>query len=68
VTLGTSREVDSGKPPAFDGHLKTPDRMIVISTVEGKTILKDSVPGIITRVRVWVNHPSMPDEVIIGFD
>ena len=68
VTLGPSRDVDPGKTPAFDGQLETPDRTIVISTVEGKLILKEDVSETTTRVRAWLNSPSMPDEVIVGYD
>lgn len=67
VTLGPSAKIDPGKPPAFDGQLETPNRMIVISTVEGKSILQEVVPDAATHVRVWVNNPSMPDKVVIGF-
>jgi len=67
VTLGPSTEVDPGKPPAFDGQLETPNRMIMISTVEGKPILQEAVPETTTHVRAWVNNSSMPDEVIVGF-
>lgn len=68
VILGPDHEVDPGIPPAFDGKLETPDRTIVISTVEGKTILKEDVPETTTRVRAWVNRPVMPDQVIVGFE
>lgn len=68
VTLGPRHEVDPGTTPAFDGELKTPSRTLVISTVDQKTILSETVPGILTRVRAWVNRPSMPDQVIVGFE
>jgi hypothetical protein len=68
VTLGPSREVDPGFSPAFDGELVTPTSTLVISTVDQKTILSDKVAGVRTRVRAWVNKPSMPDRVIIGFE
>ena len=68
VSLGPSRDVDPGQPPAFDSQLETPDRTIVISTVEGKPVLKENVSEAMTRVRVWLNNASMPDEVIVGYD
>ena len=68
VTLGRSREVDPGNPPAFDGKVETPNRAIVVSTVERKAILSNNVSGTITRIRAWTNKPLMPDQVIIGFD
>jgi hypothetical protein len=67
VTLGPAQEVDPGKGPAFDGDLETPHHAVVVSTVERKTFLEATVPESSTRVRIWVNHPIEPDNVIIGF-
>jgi hypothetical protein len=68
ITLGPCREVDPGDPPAFDGMLSTPNRAIVVSTVDRKTVLAENVPGTRTRIRAWVNKPSMPDRIIVGFE
>jgi hypothetical protein len=68
VTLGPAREVDPGGAPVFDAILKTPSRALVISTVDDETLLREEVSGTTTRVRAWTNKPSMPDEVIIGYD
>jgi hypothetical protein len=68
ITLGPGREVDPGNPPAFDGTLSTPNCEIAISTVERKTILSEHVSGTMTRVRAWVNRPSMPDKIIVGIE
>ena len=66
VTLGNVREVSSGGPPAFDGILETPSRSIVVSTVEHTSVLGCAVSNTSTRVRIWTNHPTEPDEIIIG--
>jgi len=66
VTLGDKREVDPGDLPAFDGQLETPNREVLVSTAEWETVLKSNVPNISTRIRIWVNHPTEPDKVIIG--
>jgi hypothetical protein len=68
VTLGAGHEVDPGNPPVFDGTLATPSREIVISTVQRETILSENVPGTVTRIRAWVNRPSMPDQIIVGVE
>lgn len=60
VMLGSSHEVDPGRSPVFDGQLETPNRVITVSTVEGKAILMEAVPEITTHVRVWVNNLTMP--------
>jgi hypothetical protein len=66
VTLGSAPEVDPGVSPAFDGLLETPSREVVVSTVEHETVLTAPVPAARTRVRIWTNHPTEPDEVTIG--
>jgi hypothetical protein len=64
--LGRAPEVDPGGRPAFDGLLETPNQAIVVSTVERESLLADNVLTKRTRVRVWVNHPTEPDKVIVG--
>jgi hypothetical protein len=68
ITLGSRKEVDPGGAPIFDGTLETPNRVIVISTVDGKAILREKVSGTTTRVRAWLNRRSLPDTVIVGFE
>ena len=53
--------------PAFEGMLDTPSRLVVISTVDDETILKLPVPKAKMRVKIWTNHASEPDKVIVGF-
>jgi hypothetical protein len=66
VLLGPAIELDPGEPPAFDGMLATPNRAVVVSTVERHTVLETSVPDTRTRVRIWVDEPVEPDKVIVG--
>jgi hypothetical protein len=68
VTLGATQEVGPRDDPAFVGELNTPNRTIAVWTVLRETILQAPVPHPSTRVRIWVNHPSEPDKVIIGLD
>jgi hypothetical protein len=65
-TLGETHEVDPGDHPTFRGILKTPNRRIALRSVIGQTILETPVPEQQTIVRVWVNDPSEPDQVIVG--
>jgi hypothetical protein len=67
VTLGPAREVDPGTRPVFDGVLQTPNRALVVTTVDDEVLLREDVSGTTTRVRAWTNKPSMPDKIIIGF-
>jgi hypothetical protein len=65
-TLGETQDVDPGTHPAFHGKLKTPSYQIVLHTAEAETILQATVPRRETVVRIWVNDPSEPDQVIVG--
>jgi len=65
-TLGRTDEVDPGSRPAFEGNLKTPNRKIAVRSVLSKTILEAPVPQQHTTIRVWVNDPKEPDNVIVG--
>ena len=66
VSLGPATELDPGEPPAFDGMLATPNRAVVVSTVERHTVLQTSVPDTRTRVRIWVDEPVEPEKVMVG--
>jgi hypothetical protein len=66
VTFGSAGEVDPGALPAFDATLNTPDREVIVWTVEDETIFNADVSDVETRVRIWVNDPKEPDVVIIG--
>jgi len=66
VSLGSDVEVDESWIAAFDGMLETPNRSVVVSTVEGDAVLEAYVPRTRTRVRIWVNRPSEPDKVSIS--
>jgi hypothetical protein len=67
VILGKAEEIDPGFQPAFDGDLATPNRAVVVSTVERKIVLESKVPEMRTHVRIWINHPRWPDKIIVGF-
>lgn len=68
VTLGPSSDVAQAQQPAFDSELQTPRHTIVVSTVDRQTVLSDSVLGDRTRIRIWVNHNFIPNEIIVGFE
>jgi hypothetical protein len=68
VIIGAAQEVDPRDNPAFVGELETRNRAIVVRTVLREPIVQASVPRSSTRVRIWVNHPTEPDKVTIGFD
>src|SRR5215212_8807641 len=67
VTLGPAVDVRSDGLPVYDGELETPTGKIVISTVEGETVLQADVPNVRSRVCVWLSHPQWPERLIIGY-
>jgi len=66
VTLGLASEVALPERPAFDGVIETPSRVVVVSTTEHRQVLRAEVSDARTRLRIWVNHPSEPDRVVLG--
>jgi len=65
--LGRSDEFATEGEIVFDGTIETPTGSLMISTVDGEVLLEQAVPSTRTRVRVRVNHPKWPDQVIIGW-
>ena len=68
IVLGRIGEVDPGDVPSFTGTLETPNRAVVVSTVEEETILEVPVPETKTEVRIWLSHPRWPEKVTIGLE
>jgi hypothetical protein len=66
ITLGPAGSVAPNGPPAFDGDLETPSGVVVVSTVDYEEVLCVPTPTPRTRVRIWVNHPTEPDRIVIG--
>ena len=68
VTLGPAIDVKPNGPPSYEGDLETTKHKIVVSTVEGQTVLEADVPKSRSRVRVWLSHPQWPERVTIGYE
>lgn len=66
VILGPVENVKPNTPPAFDAFLDTPQHTVTVSTIHNEILLEQSVPMTSTRLRIWVNHPTEPDEIIVG--
>lgn len=66
--LGTRLEADPGSPPIFQGQLKTPSRKLAIRSVLDDVVLEIPVSQPETTISIWVNHPTVPDQVIVGVD
>jgi hypothetical protein len=64
--MGDAKDVDPGARPAFEGHVKTPNKKIILETVERNTLLEMPTSQLNTKVRIWTNRPKAPDKIIIG--
>ncbi|WP_341989390.1 hypothetical protein [Azorhizobium sp. AG788] len=52
--------------PDFDGVIDAPSGTVMVSTVEHDVILTHAVATPRTRVRIWLNRPQEPDDVVIA--
>jgi hypothetical protein len=67
ITLGQASDVNPGYPPAFDGQLTTPSRVVRVVTVDWKPLLETPVSAQLTRIRIWKNV-RFADKIIIGVE
>lgn len=65
IVIAASEQMPLAEP-AFDGALETPDHVVSVEIVPGTKVLEKSVAGTISRIRIWVNHPVEPNNVVIG--
>jgi hypothetical protein len=61
----SDEDVPPGRP-MFEGVLETPGKVMQVSTSEDKILLRCSVAGDSTRVRVWGDHPSEPERIFVA--
>lgn len=67
VTLAPFGDVARSDVSAFDGMLETPTGQVVVSVVDRTVLLEGRSGSACTRIRVWTNHPSEPDEIVIAY-
>lgn len=65
LIVSSSTEDAPDTEPAFDGILDTPRQVVEISTSERQVILRCDVGGNFTRVRIWRDHPTEPEHILI---
>ena len=66
VTLGRFADVRRAEAPTDERTLRTPQRRVVVRTVDGERLIEMSVPHALTAVVIWTNRPSAPDAIVIG--
>lgn len=52
VVLGDASDIKPEGKPEFDGHLETPNRTVVVSTVDQLVVLEMPVTDLRTRLRI----------------
>ena len=63
ITFGNPTKTNSRL--TFDGLLDTPDRTVAVWIVPWEKVLEAKVSVRRTRIRIWTNHPSEPDDIHI---
>lgn len=67
IRIGPTAELPQHDLPLrFDGQLATSNGRIVVFETEMPEIITLDVPSQDTRIRIWSNHESQPDVVVIG--
>lgn len=66
VTFGPVEELSNESSPTYDGVLNTPERKILLSEAN-MDLATIEVPTTRTRIRIWLNHPTSPTAVSIGW-
>lgn len=67
VTFGPSSEIIKAGQPDFDGILNTANKEIILFDALEPQFAIAQVPSEKTRIRIWMNHPTSPDQVTIAW-
>jgi hypothetical protein len=65
ITLSNEAPTRSTTEPVFDALLETPSRKLAVCSVLDDVFLEMPVGEPVTRVRIWVNHATEPDDINI---
>jgi hypothetical protein len=68
ILCGDANEVGLDRPPDFEGILRTPDRRIVVTTVDDQLVLDVPVLAKLTVLKIWRSHPRWPEIVTVGIE
>ena len=67
VTFGPASELNNKHKTHFDGILNTGNKEIILFDALEPQFAIAHVPSEKTRIRVWMNHPTSPDQVTIAW-
>lgn len=66
VLAGHFFEVARRRKPDFDGMLDTPVGVVLLFDANEDDMMRIPADKPQTRIRIWINHPTQPDEVRIA--
>jgi len=52
-------------PPVFDGSLLATSGVVEVSTSWREVLLQQSVQTPVVRTRIWTDHPSEPEHIVV---
>lgn len=67
VTFGPASEITEARKPDFEGILNTSDKELILFDANEPQYAIADVPSTKTRIRVWIDHPTEPEYVIIAW-
>lgn len=67
MTFGPTSEIMETKEPDFDGMLNTPNQELILFDANEPQYAIARVLSTKTRVRVWIDHPMEPENVVIAW-
>ena len=68
VTFGSISEMTGIRKPDFDGILNTPNNELILFDAIEPEFASAHVPSTKTRIRVWIDHPIEPENVVIAWE
>jgi hypothetical protein len=67
-TLGRIADLDRREAPAYHGTLRTPNHLLAVWSAEGQQLLALAVSHETTNVKIWTNHPTEPDDIVVAVE
>lgn len=67
VTFGPFDELNETAEPAFDGFLETSHKRLIVFGATVSEYISTTVPSTKTRIRIWIDHPIEPSNVVIAW-
>ena len=67
ITFGPFDELEETTKPTFDGTIDTPDKRLIVFGALVPEYVSTTVSTTKTRIRIWLDHPIEPSNVIIAW-